>query len=65
MRCLSLLNRALAGQNYALILEIVDYVPLGRSSCIELPKDIHDSKSGINIENEDQECFKWEETHQR
>ena len=46
-------------ENYALILEIVDYVPLGRSSCIELLKDIHDSKAGNNIKNDDQECFKW------
>lgn len=36
----------------------MDYVPLGGSSYIELPKEIHDSKAVINIKNEDQECFK-------
>lgn len=36
----------------------MDYVPLGGSSNIELPKEIHDSKAVINIKNEDQECFK-------
>lgn len=46
-------------QNYALILEIVDYLPLGGSSYIELPKEIHDSKAVVNMKNEDQECFKW------
>ena len=46
-------------QNYALILEIVDYVPLRGCSYIELPKDIHDSKAVINIKKEDQECLKW------
>ena len=46
-------------ENNALVLETVDYHPLGGSTYIELPKDVYDTKSIINIKNEDQECFKW------
>ena len=46
-------------QNHALVLEMVDYQPLGGGSYIELPKDVYDTKSIINIKNQDQECFKW------
>ena len=45
--------------NNALVLEMVDYQPLGGSTYIELPKDVYDTKSIVNIKNEDQECFKW------
>ena len=41
-----------------MILEMVDYEPLGGSSYLDLPKDVYDSKAVINIKNEDQECFK-------
>ena len=46
-------------ENHALILEMVDFQPIGGSSYIELPKDVYDTKSVINVQNQDQECFKW------
>lgn len=46
-------------ENQALVLEMVDYEPMGGSSYLELPNDIYDSKTVINIKNEDQECLKW------
>ena len=46
-------------QNHALVLEMVDYQPIGASSYIELPKDIYDTKSIVNVKNEDQKCFMW------
>lgn len=46
-------------QNQALILEMVDYQPIGGTSYIELPKDIYDTKSIVNVKNEDQKCFMW------
>ena len=46
-------------ENHALILEMVDYQPLGGSSYIKLPKDVYDTKSIINVQNQDQKCFKW------
>ena len=46
-------------ENHALALEIVDYQPIGGTSYIELPKDVYDTKAVINVENQDQECFKW------
>ena len=46
-------------ENHALILEIVDYTPMGGSSYITLPKDVYDTKSIVNVQNQDQECFKW------
>jgi len=46
-------------ENHALILEMVDYQPIGGSSYLELPKDVFDSKAVINVKNDDQECFKW------
>ena len=45
--------------NQALILEMTEYRPIGGSSYIELPKNIYDTKSIVNIKNEDQQCFKW------
>ena len=45
--------------NQSLVLEMVDYRPIGGSSYIELPKDIYDTKSIVNVKNEDQHCFKW------
>ena len=41
-----------------MILEMVDYEPLGGSSYLDLPEDVYDSKAVINIKIEDQECFK-------
>ena len=46
-------------ENNALVLEMVDYNPIGGSTYIELPKDLYDTKAIINIKNQDQECFKW------
>ena len=46
-------------QNQALILEMTDYQPIGGTSYIELPKDIYDTKSIVNVKNEDQKCFMW------
>lgn len=61
--CLSTFMQAGSGwtlqENHALILEMVDYQPLGGSSYIKLPKDVYDTKSIINVQNQDQECFKW------
>ena len=46
-------------RNHALVLEMVDYQPLGGSSYIELPKDVYNTKAVVNVKNKDQECFKW------
>ena len=46
-------------QNQALILEMVDYQPIGGTSYIELPKNIYDTKSIVNVQNKDQQCFMW------
>ena len=46
-------------ENHALVLEMVDYHPIGGTSYIELPKDVYDTKSIVNIKNEDQKCFMW------
>ena len=46
-------------ENHSMILEMVDYEPMGGSSYLQLPKDVYDSKAVINIKNEDHECFKW------
>ena len=46
-------------ENHALVLEMVNYEPMGGSSYLELPKDVCDTKAVIYIKNEDQECFKW------
>ena len=46
-------------ENHALALEMVDYNPIGGSTYIELPKDVYDTKSIVNVKNQDQECFKW------
>ena len=45
--------------NNALVLEMVDYQPIGGTSYIELPKDVYDTKSIVNVKNDDQQCFKW------
>ena len=37
----------------------VPYEPLRGSKYIELPKHIADKKAVINIQNKDEECFKW------
>ena len=37
----------------------VPYEPLRGSKYIELPKHISDKKAVINIQNKDEECFKW------
>lgn len=46
-------------ENRALILEKVDYQPIGGSSYLELPNDLLLTKAVINTKNDDQECFKW------
>ncbi|PFX12388.1 putative uncharacterized transposon-derived protein F54H12.3 [Stylophora pistillata] len=40
-------------------LHTVKYAPLKGSSYIKLPKHLADKKAIINMENEDDECFKW------
>ena len=40
-------------------IHLVDFIPLGRSSYIPLPKKIRDKKAIINLTNEDDQCFKW------
>ncbi|XP_022795526.1 uncharacterized protein LOC111334103 [Stylophora pistillata] len=40
-------------------LHTVKYTPLKGSSYIKLPKHLADKKAIINMENEDDECFKW------
>ena len=42
-----------------LALHTVKYVPLSGSSYIKLPKVLADKKAIINMENDDNECFKW------
>ena len=46
-------------RNHALVLEMVDYQPLGGSSYFELPKDVYDTKAIVNVKNDDRECFEW------
>ena len=46
-------------ENQGLTLEMTEYHPIGGSSYIELPKNIFDTKSIVNVQNEDKECFKW------
>ena len=40
-------------------LNIANYSPLKGSSYIDLPPEIKNPKSLINIKNEDNECFRW------
>ncbi|PFX18804.1 putative uncharacterized transposon-derived protein F54H12.3 [Stylophora pistillata] len=40
-------------------LHTVKYTPLKGSSYIKLPKHLADKKAIINMENEDDQCFKW------
>ena len=40
-------------------INFIDYKPLSGSSYIELPNDLKNKKAIINIQNEDNECFKW------
>ena len=42
-----------------LVLHTVKYEPLSGSSFIPLPKALADKKAIINMENEDNQCFKW------
>ena len=46
-------------ENNALVLEMVEYNPIGGTSYIQLPKDVYDTKSIVNVKNDDQACFKW------
>ena len=46
-------------ENKALVLEMVEYQPIGASSYIELPKFLFHKKAIINVKNEDQKCFMW------
>ena len=39
-------------------IHLVDFIPLGGSSYIPLPKKIRDKKAVINMKNEDDQCFK-------
>ncbi len=43
----------------ALYVNIYKYDPLKGSSWVELPSSVTNTKSVINIKNEDNECFKW------
>ena len=43
----------------SLDLHPVKYEPLGGSSYIPLPKFLAAKKAIINLNNEDNECFKW------
>ena len=40
-------------------IHLVDFILLGGSSYIPLPKKIRDKKAIINLTNEDDQCFKW------
>ena len=41
-------------------LNVVKYTPLDASSCIQLPKELINTKKGlINIKKIDNECFRW------
>ena len=43
-----------------LVLYTVDYKPLGGgSSYIELPSYLANKKAIVNLQNKDEECFKW------
>ena len=46
-------------ENHALVLEMIEYAPIGGSSYLELPVDISHTKAVINIQYEDQQCFMW------
>ena len=46
-------------ENQALVLEMVDYQPIGASSYTELPKFLFHKKAILNVKNEDEACFKW------
>ena len=43
----------------ALDIHTVKYEPLGGSSYIPLPKALSNKKAIINMQNDDEECFKW------
>ena len=40
-------------------LGIAVYTPLHGSSYVKLPKELHDKKAILNIQNDDQKCFVW------
>lgn len=42
-----------------LLLGVYKYTPMGGSSYISLPNDIKNKKAVINVQNTDQQCFKW------
>ena len=47
------------GKVIKLDIHMVDYIPLRGSSYIPLPKYLADKKAIINMQNEDNQCFKW------
>ena len=47
------------GKVLKLEIHLVDYIPLRGSSYIPLPKYLADKKAIINMQNEDNQCFKW------
>ena len=40
-------------------INFIDYIPLSGSSYIKLPTDLKNKKAIINMENDDDQCFKW------
>ena len=40
-------------------LNVVQYQPLAGSSYIDLPEELENKKGLINLQNKDQECFRW------
>ena len=46
----------------SLEIHLVDFQPLSGSTFIHLPKKIADKKAVINMENRDDQCFKWSVT---
>ena len=50
------------GKIDSLEIHTVEYVPLRGSSYIKLPKSLDDKKAIINMQNKDNQCFKWSVT---
>lgn len=40
-------------------IHIDKYQPIAATSYVELPKELKDKRAVINVENEDNQCFKW------
>ena len=40
-------------------INFIDYVPISGGSYIKLPTDLKNKKAIINMENDDDQCFKW------